>query len=215
MKLPGRLPDLDQAFRVAAAELGMCTAGWLFADALEADRGPVGLQQARDALGRTFPVFDAVLAGRLDGAQHPAVDAAVCAEACRGLKRLTVVGYEARFVDALLPLLPGVDVALLAHSSFDPDWDRLLSNYGGRVGRVSLDEYQRRAGPHAGLLTFVYGGTGGAGYVVPEWLRVSGEDVRLQFRSFVGWEVLGRGFYVYPRWLVEVGLDAFTTVVGA
>ncbi len=210
-----KLPDLNQAFRVAAAELGMCTAAWLFADELSADRGPVGLQQARDSLGRSFPVFDAVLAAKLDGALTPTVDAHGCAEACRGLKRLTVVGYEARFVDALLPLLPDVDVALLAHSSFDPDWDRLLSNYGGRVGRVSLDEYQRRAGPHAGLLTFVYGATGGTGYVVPEWLRVGGEDVRTQFRSFIGWEVLGRAFYVFPRWLVEVDLGSFTAVVGA
>ncbi|MER2560806.1 MAG: hypothetical protein ABTQ32_08810, partial [Myxococcaceae bacterium] len=111
---------LDQAFRLAAGELGMCDAAWRFADEVEAEGGSALLEAVRDVLGATFPVLDAVFSRRLE-AQQPSVEpGAVCA-ACEGLKRVVVVGLEARWLDALIAALPQVELAVLPSAALAGD----------------------------------------------------------------------------------------------
>jgi hypothetical protein len=42
-----------------------------------------------------------------------------------------------------------------------------------------------------------------------------GQDVRTQFRSIIGWDVLGEVMYLYPRWMTETSLADFSHVVRA
>lgn len=207
------LGTIEQAFRLAAAELGMCDAAWRFAAQLSSAGGPGVVEQVRDGLGRTFPVLDAVFARHLGGMADPTGDAAAAREACAGLKRLVVVGVEARWLDALLRALPGVEVGVLFPAALPGDTARVLSNLPPSVQHVTLDSFQRLAGPKSGLLTFVYGATPQSAFVLPEWVRAQGPDVRAQFRSFIGWAILDSPPDVYPRWLVEVPASSFTALV--
>jgi hypothetical protein len=219
-----RLPaGLHQSFRQAVAELGMASAAWLFVEEVEAAGGQELLRALRDELGRTFAVLDAVVADRLEGAEGPRIDVDRVLSACEGAEDILVVGLETRFLDALVDAVapagrlastrPAPRIQLLTQSVFQPDWTRVAANYIDRVELVGLDRYQRAAGPRSVMLTCVYGSNDKATYVLPAWVRASGEDVRTQFRALLGWEALGRTFYVYPRWLVEVPLSGFTDLV--
>lgn len=203
--LPGGLGD---AFLTAATELGMCSAAWLFAREAEAV-GQEHLLALRDALGRAFPVLDAVVAARLEGAEPPAPSADALAQLQR-YKRVVVVGVEATHLDALVAHRGEQKLALLTEAQVPTDWGRVLSNFGGAVEGVDLAGFQRWAGPHSALLTFAYGVGPSTAHVPPLWLRVAGDDVRTQFGALLAWDVLHHPMYVYPRWLVEVALDGFT-----
>jgi len=203
---------LEQAFLLAAAELGMCSAAWLFAREVEATEGADGVRQLRDQLGRTFPVLDAVCAGWEERRSAPAIDVAPLRPQLAGAGRLLVVGVESLWLDALLPALdPSTRLGLLRQAELEPDWERVAANLGGRAELVDLSGFQAWAGPRSVLLTFVYGRAGGGGtFATPTWLRVSGSDVRTQFRALVGWDVLRSPISTYPRWLVSTPPDAFT-----
>jgi hypothetical protein len=204
---------VEQAFRVAAGELGLCDAAWRFVDDLAAEGGAPLVESVRDALGRTFPVLDAVCGRKLLGRPAPAVDVSNVIEACAGLRRLVVVGVEARWLDALVLALRDVELAVLPANALPGDLERLAANLPTTVPLTTLSDFQRFAGPRSGLLTFVYGATPQGAFVLPEWVRTQGPDVRAQFRAFVGWEVLDAPPDVYPRWLIEVPTSHFTALV--
>ncbi len=206
-------PELAQSFAVAMGELGFCSTAWLYVRVVAQAGGDELVTVLREQLGRTFPVLDAVAADWLSGQRAPSVDAGAVFSACHGLERLLVVGLEADFLDALLPLLDGVEVALLRYSMVDVDWERVSANYAGRVQLVDLAAAQEWAGSRSGLLTFVYGHNGHLSHVRPSWLRFIGDDIRTQFRSILGWNVLRAPLYVYPRWLVETPLSDFSEVL--
>lgn len=204
--------SVEQSFRLAASELGMCDAAWRFASDVDAVGGEALVRGVKDAHGRTFPVLDAVFAKQLAG-DRPVVDAGPVAAACSELKRLVVVGVEARWLDALVVALPDVELGVLPSGALPGDAARMMSNLPSRVALVGLDRFQRFAGPRSGLLTFVYGATQRSAFVLPEWVRAQGPDVRGQFRSFIGWNLLGTPPEAYPRWLIEVAGDGFTDLV--
>jgi hypothetical protein len=172
-----------------------------------------GLVNNLTALLLVLPVLDAVAAAWLDGVCAPPLQTEAVERALLGAKKVVLVGLETRFMDALLPRLPDVRFALLQHGTFDVDWERVLANYGGRLTPLDFDRFQAWAGASSALLTFAYGVHGASTHVVPSWLRVTGEDVRTQFRSLVAWDVLAAPMWVYPRWLVEVPKGAFTRVI--
>lgn len=203
---------LDQAFLLAAGELGMASAAWLFARETAAVEGDEGVSRLRDELGRRWPVLDAVCAAWLQGLRAPRLDAAEVLPALEHLTRVLVVGLEAWWLDVLLAALPpSTRVGLLQQSDFSPDWGRVRGNLGARVELLDLAHFQAWAGPRSALLTFVYGASGSTGpFALPAWVRVSGPDVRTQFRALVGWDVLQVPLAVYPRWLVATGAEAFT-----
>lgn len=206
-------PGLEQAFTAAAGELGMCCASWLFAQNVAESAGEGAVAELRDALGRAFPVLDSVCAQWQQG-ERVEPDPAAVLSLLSGVDRVVIVGLESLFVDALISALPaGVKVALLRHSSFPVDWDRVRANQPERLQLVDLESFQGWAGARSALVTFAYGVQGGSAHVVPQWLRASGEDVRTQFRSLIAWDVLRAPMFVYPRWLVEVGTESFTEVV--
>ncbi|MDP3156685.1 MAG: hypothetical protein Q8N23_28695 [Archangium sp.] len=202
----------DQAFALAAAELGMASAAWLFTAEADASEGPEAVQGLRDVLGRNWPVLDAVCAAWQSGARPPRVDATGLAQRLTGITRVVVVGLEVRWLDALVKALPAsVRVALVRHSEFSPDWERVLANFGGRVELLELSEFQSWAGQRSVLLSFVYGAGGAEGlFALSAWVRVSGPDVRTQFRQLLGWDVLSVPLSIYPRWLVAVSATDFT-----
>lgn len=206
MKLPPRLED---SFAVAASELGQVTASWLFVEAVTRD-WPEGAQALRDALGRSFPVLDAVAAQAVEGKQRPAPDVAAALRALEGCKKLVVVGHEASHLDPLLAALEGVQVGVILSTALGGDLERILANHRGQVELLTLRTFQAWAGAKSALLTFLYGSAGGVTHVTPEWLRALGPDTRTQFRSLVGWEVLGGALTVYPRWLEQIELSVFT-----
>lgn len=203
---------LSQAFRLAVAELGYVTASWLYVNEVRTVGGDALVRRLRDELGRDWPVLDAVAAAALAGAPLVA-DPTPVVEACTGAARIVVVGIETAFLDRLVEALPDVRFTLVRQSVFGPDWERVSANYRGRVELEGLDTFQRHAGPKSVLLTFVYGVGSNTAYALPAWVRTSGEDVRTQFRSLIGWDVLGQGFHVYPRWLVEVPTSTFTRLI--
>jgi hypothetical protein len=209
------LPNgLDQAFAAVAGELGMATASWLFVRAVARCTGERGVASLAERIGSAFPVLDAVAHEWLEGTREPKTDPAPLLEALGRAKRVVVVGFEASFLDALVPRLSAeVKIAIVTHSQFSVDWERVLHNYGGRVDKVDLDTFQTWAGRTSALLTFAYGRHGARVPVLPLWLRACGADVRSQFRALVGWDVLGAPLRVYPRWLVETDVDAFTHFV--
>lgn len=203
---------LDQAFSLAAAELGMASAAWLFVAEVDGGEGTEGVQRLRDALGRRWPVLDAVCAAWLGGARAPVVDASPVVSKLEGITRVVVVGLEVRWLDALVAALPStVRIALVKHSEFSPDWERVVANLAGRVELLELADFQSWAGQRSVLLSFVYGAGGVGGlFALSAWVRVSGPDVRTQFRELLGWDVLRVPLSIYPRWLVAVSPDAFT-----
>jgi hypothetical protein len=210
-------PALGQAFRIAAAELGMYSAARLFLRELAAVGGDGLVREARDQLGRDYPVLDCLAERWLAGDQPCAGEAPGVAEVAavlKGVTRLLIVGVEADHLDALVPRLAGVALGLIsAGGGLEPDWHRVLANYGGRVEAVGLADLQRWAGRRSALLTFVYGTDGHTAHVNSTWLRVTGPDVRTQFRSLIGWDVLGAPMLVYPRWLVAAGHGDFSHLV--
>lgn len=212
MKLP---PSAHAAFRLAAGELGMCSAARLFTDELLSAGGADLLGEARDHLGSDFPVFDLVAAEALEGHRRPPAGAALVARALGSASAVLVVGLEAFFLDALVPALDGgVRIGLvLGEGGLEGDVRRILANFGDRVEEARIGDVQRWAGKRSALLTFVYGTTSVNAYVPPVWLRVAGSDVRTQFRTLIGWDILGRPTLLYPRWLVETPLEPFTTVI--
>ena len=212
MSLPASAPA---AFRLAAAELGMCSAARLFTGELLAAGGPPLLEEARERLGSDFPVLDLVASEALDGRRPAAIDPAPAARALRDPAAVLVVGLEAFFLDALVPAIPGARIGLvLGEGGLEGEVRRIVANFDGRVEEVRLGDVQRWAGKKSALLTFVYGTNGPNAYVQPVWLRVAGSDVRTQFRTLVGWDVLGRPTSLYPRWLVEAPIEPFSRVVG-
>lgn len=205
---------LHAAFGVAAGELGFCSAAWLFVRELAAAGGDDLVRALRDELGRDFPVLDAVASRFLAGQQAPAFDVAPVLAACAGASTILVSSLEADFLDALLPQLQPRRVVLLRYSGLgETDWERVLSNYDGQLESTDLASFQRWGGTRTAVLTMVYGADAHAAHVHPAWLRMSGEDVRTQFRCFIGWDVLRAPMTVYPRWLVEVPRADFTVIV--
>jgi len=208
-------PAIAQAFHMTAAELGMCSAARLFVRELAAAGGDALVREARDRLGRDYPVLDFVAARALDGDADPPIDPGPVRGALGGIARLLVVGLEAFFLDALVEALPEVEIGLIADSGeTELDLRRVLANYRGRVEGVALGDIHRWAGRRSALLTFVYGADAHVVYVNAAWLRVSGPDVRSAFRSLVGWDIFGRPMLVYPRWLVETARSDLSRVVG-
>lgn len=207
----------EQAFRLAAAELGMASAAWLFVEQTAAAEQDAGVARLRDAMGRDWSVLDAVCAAWLGGLRAPAIDARPLQDALAGLQRLVLVGYEAQAVDALLAALPAsLRVGLLHGGDPRADIERLLDNHAGRVERLDLERFQTWAGPRSALLGFVYGSAGLQQlFVQAVWLRATGPDVRLQFRELIGWRFMDLPLAVYPRWLNAADAAAFTRVLPA
>jgi hypothetical protein len=212
---PVDLPaGLDQAFGAVTGELGQATSAWLFVRAVARCAGDRGVEGLADTAGPQFVVLDAVARGWLAGVREQVVDPRPVLEAIGSATRLVVVGVEATFLDALVARInPAVKIAMITHSPFPVDWDRVLDNYGDRVERVDLDTFQQWAGGKSALLTFAYGRNDARTVVAPLWLRACGADVRAQFRALVGWNVLEAPMNLYPRWLVEVDVDSFTHFV--
>jgi len=210
-----------QAFRVAAAELGMASASQLMIREIAGGAGLEAVAELRDRYGREFPVLDHAAARWLSGEGEPAIDPEPVLAALQGIERLLVVGLEAAHLDLLLPALPAVEVGFITEGrALMPEWRRVLANYTsgsdeGRVAAVGLSDFQLWAGPRAALLTFIYGGDGHVVHVSGQWLRVAGPDVRTQFRSLIGWDVVGGELHVYPRWFAEVARSTFTKVLGS
>lgn len=207
---------LGQAFRTAAGELGHAGAAEVFVAEIAADRGDDGVAAFRDLLGREFPVADALAERWLGGWRPASIDTGAVLRHLDGIRRLAIVGLESRHLDALVDALPTTDVAVLAWSALPADWDRVIANCGGRVQAVDLDGIFGWAGPNSAVLCFVYGASdGGTVYAPPGWLRLNGPDMRSQFRSFFGWNVLPVPFSVYPRWFHEVQVGDFTALEDA
>lgn len=204
---------MGQAFSVAMGELGFCSTAWLFVREVAAHGGNPLVQALREKLGRTYPVLDAVAADWLDGHRAPAIAFDQVLSACEGLTRLLVVGIEADFLDAIIPVLPTASIGLLRYSLMEVDWERTISNYGDRVTLVDLAAVSDWAGRRSGLLTFLYGHDGHITHVRPAWLRLIGRDIQTQFRTIIGWNVLRSSLFVYPRWLAETSLADFSEVV--
>lgn len=208
-------PNLDQAFQMTAAELGMCSAARLFVSELDSIGGDALVHEARDRIGRAYPVFDFVANARLSGKREKAIDPTAVCSLLAGVTQLVVVGLEAYFLDALVDALPDVAIGLVTQGAgLELDERRVLANYAGRVASVPITEVQRWSGRRSALLTFVYGGNEHVAYVSPPWVRVSGPDVRTSFRTVVGWDIFGDGMLVYPRWLLEIERATFSHMVG-
>ena len=204
---------MGQAFAVAMEELGFCSTSWLFVRAVAEQGGEALVERLRDQFGRTYPVLDAVAAEWLDGNRAPAIIMDPVLSVCEGLSKLLIVGIEADFLDAILPLLPTIKIGLLRHSLIEVDWERTVANYPQQVSLVDLAAVSEWAGSRSGLLTFLYGHDQHIAHVRPAWLRLIGRDIQTQFRSIIGWNVLRSSLFVYPRWLVETSLADFSEVV--
>jgi hypothetical protein len=208
-RLPGHL---GQAFLMAAGELGMASAARLFVRELAQLGGDELVAEACDAFGREYPVLDFVAHQWLEGHRAFRLDPSDVRSALAGITRLVVVGLETDALDVLVSAIPGVEVGLVAEPfGVAPDMRRVLANFDA-LRWVDLADYRRWAGKRSALLTFVYGTDGHAAHVAATWLRVLGPDVRAQFRSLIGWDVLGQPMRLYPRWLVETSCDDFSVI---
>ena len=105
---------------------------------------------------------------------------------------------------------PSVRVGLVQEGDPLTHWPRVLANHGHRVEPLGLADFQTWAGPRSVLMSFVYGATSNQVFVLPAWLRVTGPDVRLQFRSLLGWRILDVPLEIYPRWLVAADAQTLT-----
>lgn len=201
-----------QAFKLAASELGMASASWLFVRETAAENGPEGVVTLRDQLGRTWPVLDAVCAGWLNGQRVAHFHSRQLETRLQGIRKIVFVGHEAHWLDALLTQLPpGIPVGLVQEGeSTSTQWTRVFANYRGRVEPLTLTNFQAWAGARSVLVGFVYGSPGQQFFVPPTWLRAAGSDVRLQFQALLGWRVLGLPLEIYPRWLVATDPHTFT-----
>ncbi len=203
---------LGAAMHLASSELGMLSASFLLVRETATEGGDKAVATLRELLGLAYPVLDTVAARWLAGQREvPGVSPQVI-EACRGAERILVVGLEATLLDQLVPELRGARLLLLRHEQEDIDWRRVAASYPGAT-LVDLDTFQRQAGARSILLTFVYGIQGKRVVVPPVWLRVAGPDVRVQFRSLIGWDVLGQPMTLHPRWLADAPAELFTELV--
>ncbi|MBK8251288.1 MAG: hypothetical protein IPK82_01285 [Polyangiaceae bacterium] len=176
--------------------------------------GPDLLHEARDVLGDDLPVLDYVLSGLLEGNPPPPIDGTKVAAALHDPASVLVVGLEAFFMDALVVHLTQCRIGLvLGEGGLEGDLRRIIANYEDRVELVKLGDVQRWAGNKSALCTFVYGVRERSCYVQPIWLRMAGSDIRTQFRTLVGWDVLGAPTPRYPRWLVETSTEPFSRMV--
>lgn len=206
--------SLGRTFLLAAGELGFFSAARVFVRETAAAYGADGVRALREQHGRDYSVLDTVAARYLDDGVLPGVDATRATAALDGATRVLVVGFEADALDLLVPTLPALPVGLLMQRSLGPvDWDRVLANFDDRLTAVPFDDLQKWAGSRAALLTFVYGTAGSLAHVSSEWLRVMGPDVRPQFRTLLGWDLLPVGPEVYPRWLANADVGTFSALV--
>lgn len=206
----------QHGFRLAASELGMASAAWLFVQETADEAGDQGVAALRDDLGREWPVLDAICSGWNQGVREPLVAVEAVLRALQGASRLVMVGYESVWMDALLTRLPPeVRVGLLLEGDPLAQWSRVLSNHGGRVEALGLSDFQSWAGPRSVLMTLVYGVHDQQVFVLPAWLRTSGPDVRLQFRDLLGWRIQDMPLAVYPRWLMAADAHTLTRLCPA
>jgi len=193
----------------------MWSAAWLVSEEIHAAGGAEALEAVRDALGRTYPILDAIATQRLRGMRAPVVDARPVVDALQGSTSVLIVGLEADPIDALLPSLRGLRVGLVASSEFEIEWERVVANCGGDVVPVSLDELPRWAGRRTAIVTFAYGVRGERVFVPPVWLRIDGPDVRTQVRALIAWDVLGEPPFLHPQWLRGTPVESFSLVLRA
>lgn len=211
---PITLPELAPAFELASAELGFAAAAWLFVERVAELSGREAVLALREELGASFSVLDFVAARWLAGERAGDVDTSGMRAVLSGVRRVLVVGLEARHLDALVrDLDASIRIGLLTYRLQRVDWSRVVDNYGGRIEPVSLTEFQAWAGSRSAILTFVYGVQDDRMNVLPAFLRVTGSDVRTQFRDVIGWDVLGAAPEVYPRYLVEALTSELTSLV--
>jgi hypothetical protein len=176
--------------------------------------GSGGRRGARRTLGATFASLDHIAHAWLAGARRRPVTTKPLERVLGGARRVLVVGVEADHLDALARELPrDVRLGLLTYRLQRVDWSRVLANFGDRVEPVDLAEFQGWAGARSSLLTFVYGERAGLVLVLSAFLRVSGPDVRSQFRDIIGWDVLGAAPELYPRYHVETSASDLTAFV--
>lgn len=209
--------SLRESFFVAAQELGMWSASTLLLRELSALGDHGSIEEARALLSREYPIFDAVAARWASEGTAPRLDPSGALAAVRGVSRLLVVGFDADPLDAVVDGVdPGTRVGLVsAVGELSGDLARVLANYRGRVEHVTLAEVPRWVGRRSALMTFVYGvDAHGTAYTSLAWLRVLGPDVRTQFRSLVGWNLLGASPSIHPRWVVATPSDDFSDLVG-
>jgi hypothetical protein len=205
---------LGAAFELASAELGFAAASWLFVEQVGAMSGRSAVVSLREELGGSFSVLDFVASRWLEGERRQPVDASAMRRALSGIRRVLVVGLEASHLDALASVLdPTIRLGLLTYRLQRVDWDRVIANYGGRIEPVDLAEFQGWGGARSAIVTFVYGAHGDRMNVLSAFLRVSGPDVRTQFRDMIGWDVLGGTPDVYPRYLVETLTSDLTLLI--
>jgi hypothetical protein len=211
------LRGVESAFRVCVGELGMWSATRLFIESGRRAQGDAGVARVREALAPEFPVVEELTregAGAAPYRRACAVDALV--ERLTGHERILLVGMEAELVCALLARLRrDVSIHLLLDSTFPRDEQRLRASWSSSLAFVGLDDFQSVAGARTALVTPVYGADDYRAVVLPLWMRVHGVDVRFQFRTLVGVNLLGARMQVYPRWLVETDTGDFTDLVSA
>lgn len=210
------LPEgLSVSFLVAASELGMATASRIFVEEIARVEGERGVEDARDVLGRLYPVFDAIASSWLEHGSASSADPADVMQELEGVDRVLIVGAEADGLDQLVPRLSGIATGIVADAGgLEEDLARVAMNYPGRLEIVPLGDWARWAGPRSALLTFVYGADDHVANVSPAYLRLVGPDVRAAFRSLVGWNLLGGRPRLHPLYLMETSVTDFSTIVG-
>jgi hypothetical protein len=171
------------------------------------------VSELQETLGLEYSALHAVAGRWLSGDRAPRVVPDAALRACAGAAHVVLVGVEADWLDALVPKLDGARATLLTSQLVAVDWERVAANYGGRLATLDMAAVQQLAGAKSVLLTFCYGTRGEQTWVDPAWMRVSGGDVRTQFRSIIGWEVLGTPMELYPRWLAETSAADFSELV--
>jgi hypothetical protein len=202
-----------RSFHLAASELGMCSAAWLFIETLGRHGGQAAVAALNAQLGDTYPVLGQVTDMALDGRAFEPPDPTPLLDVLGDATTVLVVGLEARWLDVLVPRLRPRRVVLLAEGLPQTDWQRVGANLGDAVELAELGSFQRHAGARSALLTFVYGVTAHRVHVVPSWLRVMGADTSTQFRTIVGWDVLREPMDRYPRFLADSSPEDFMAVV--
>lgn len=202
---------IDQTFRLAASELGFAAATRLFIRSL--GETPEAVDALREALGREYPVLDAMTAYWLDHKRFGAPDPQPIATIVAGCGAVIVVGLEADHLDALIDALPRVSFKLLASEVLPTDWDRVAANYAERLEVVPLEQAYVHAGADSCVLCFAYGIKPETLYVPQSWMRFFGRDTRPLFRSLIAWNIVPAPFDVYPRWLAACPSQDFTDIV--
>lgn len=211
------------AFALAAGELGMLSAAGLFVGEAEAAGGQDAVAALRTTLGSAFPVLDAVASRALAGRPVLAPAVAPVVQALEGCTRVLFVGLEVDCVEpvarALAAQAPDTRVGVVLDMNLPHDEARVRANLEGVGGRgielVPLTAFQRFSGHRSALVTTIYGSDGYRAAVCSSWVRIFGPDARTQFRSLLGWDLLGAPLHEYPRWLSETSVSDFTEVLGA